>query len=190
MSSSIDRALMAMSIGDEDSGPLDMPDLPEYCSSENNILSIIGRVLNPEKQKISNLILDMPRKWKLYDRVRGIALSQEKFQFIFKCKQDMEMILEKEVHTYNEWTLVLERWVEHPPSDYLQHILVWVHMRNIPVNHYNVPAITWFGELLGHVEEVILDTKRSHRQDFVRVKLKFDVSRPLLRVKVVNLPKK
>ncbi|KAL1221272.1 hypothetical protein V5N11_032719 [Cardamine amara subsp. amara] len=99
------------------------------------------------------------------------------------------MVLEKGVHTYNEWTIVMERWVEHPPPDYLQHILVWVQLRNIPVNHYNVPAITWFGELVGQVKEVLLDTEKTQRQDFVRVKLKFDVSKPLQRAKVVNLPK-
>ncbi|KAL1214125.1 hypothetical protein V5N11_005684 [Cardamine amara subsp. amara] len=162
MSSSIDHALMAMSLEEEDE-PFNMPDLPEYCSCENNFLSIIGRVLNPDRQKVDNLILDMPRKWQLYDRVRGIALSKEKFQFIFKFEQDLEAILEKGVHTYNEWSLAIERWVEHPPPDYLQHIMVWVQMRNIPVNRYNVPAITWLGELVGHVKEVVLDTTNSQR---------------------------
>ncbi|KAL1188502.1 hypothetical protein V5N11_005931 [Cardamine amara subsp. amara] len=85
--------------------------------------------------------------------------------------------------------LAIERWVEHPPPDYLQFITVWVQMRNIPVNHYNVPAITWLGELVGHIDEVVLDLTRSQRQDFVRVKMKFDVSKPLCRSKIVNLPK-
>ncbi|KAL1214908.1 hypothetical protein V5N11_010234 [Cardamine amara subsp. amara] len=67
--------------------------------------------------------------------------------------------------------------------------MVWVQMRNIPVNYYNLPAITWLGELVGHVEEVVLDTERSQHQEFVRVKMKFDVSKPLQRAKMVNLPK-
>ncbi|KAL1212322.1 hypothetical protein V5N11_006524 [Cardamine amara subsp. amara] len=188
MSSSIDRALLALSL-DEEYEPFSMPDLPEYCSCENNVLSIIGRILNPDCQKVANIVLDMPRKWQISDRVRGIALSKEKFQFIFKFEKDLLDILEKGAHTYNEWTLVLERWVEHPPPDYLHHLSVWVQIRNITVNHYNIPAITWFGELVGHVEEVLLDTTKSQRQDFVRVKLKFDVSRPLQRAKTVNLPK-
>ncbi|KAL1214907.1 hypothetical protein V5N11_010233 [Cardamine amara subsp. amara] len=102
MSSSIDRALLAMSLDEEDDVLLDMPDLPVYCSSENNVLSIIGRVLNLDKQNVANLILDLPRKWQLYDRVRGITLSNEKFQFIFKYEQELEDVMEKGVHTYNE----------------------------------------------------------------------------------------
>ncbi|KAL1198550.1 hypothetical protein V5N11_021628 [Cardamine amara subsp. amara] len=179
---------MVMSLEEEDE-TFDMPYLPEYCSSENNVLSIIGRVLNPDFQKVANLVLDMPRKCQLFDRVRGIALSKEKFQFIYRFEQDLLAVLDKGVHTYNEWTLAMERWVEHPPPDYLQSIMVWVQMRNIHVNHYNVLAITWLGELIGHVEEVVLITERSQRQDFVRVKMKFDVSKPLQKSKVVNLPK-
>lgn len=42
--------------------PFNLPDLREYCSSEHNILSLMGRILNPDYQKVSDLILDMPRK--------------------------------------------------------------------------------------------------------------------------------
>lgn len=45
MSSGLDRVLMAMSIENVDE-PFDLPDLPEYCSSEENRLSLIGRILN------------------------------------------------------------------------------------------------------------------------------------------------
>lgn len=185
MSTSIDKALMAMSLEEEDK-PFDMPDLPEFCSSEKNVLSIMGRLLNPDCQKMSSLILDMPRKWQVSGRVRGVALSQEKFQFIFKHQFDMERILEKGVHTYNEWAMVIDRWVENPPPDYLQYVRVWIQIRNIPVNHYTVQAITALGEIVGQVKEVILEPERPQNMDYVRVLIEFDVSKPLRRSKVVN----
>lgn len=185
MSASIDRALMALSMQEEDE-PFVMPDLPEFCSSEKNVLSIIGRLLNPDCQSMSRLILNMPRKWQLVGRVRGVALSQEKFQFIFKHSHDMEAILERGVHTYNEWAIAIDRWVENPPADYLQYISVWVQIRNIPVNHYTVQAITALGGLVGEVKEVILDPTNPQNQDFVRVRVIFDVSKPLRRAKIVQ----
>lgn len=148
MSASIDRALMAMSL-EEDDEPFTMPDLPELCSSEKNVQSIVGRLLNPDCQKISNLILNLPRKWQIADRVRGVALSNEKFQFIFDYKHEMEAILNKGVHTFNEWALAIDRWVENPPPDYLQFIPVWIQIRNIPVNHYTIPTITMLGDFVG-----------------------------------------
>lgn len=109
---------MVMSLEEEDV-LFDLPNLLQYCSSEKNSLSLMDRVLNPDCQNMSDLILDMPRNWQLYDIVRGIALSIEKFQFIFKYKHDLEDVLKKGVHTFNQWTLAIDRWIEKPTVDYL-----------------------------------------------------------------------
>lgn len=122
----------------------------------------------------------------MYERVRGVALTREKFQFIFEYEHELKAILDKGVHTFNEWTLAIERWVEEPPDDYLQFIEVWVQIRNIPVNHYTPQVFTQLGELIGQVIEVAYDPLKPQINDFVRVKVKFDVSRPLRRYKVVN----
>ncbi|KAF8044528.1 hypothetical protein N665_8505s0001 [Sinapis alba] len=93
MISSLDRALLAMSLEEEDV-PFVLPDLPQY---------------NSYCQKISNLIRDMPRKWQKYDKVHGMALTSERYQFIFKYEHDLVEILEKGVHTFNDWALAIER---------------------------------------------------------------------------------
>lgn len=95
-------------------------------------------------------------------------------------------ILAKGVHTFNEWTLAIERWVENPPTDYLQFIEVWVQIRNIPVNHYTIPTITMLGEFVGQVVEVAFDPSKSQITEYVRVKVKFDVSKPVCRSKNIN----
>lgn len=110
MSSNIDKAMMVMHLEVEDE-IYKLPDLPQYNSCEGNAMSLIGRILNPDCQNLSSLILDMPRKWQIYDRVRGVALSKERFQFIFQHEHDLEEILKKGVHTYNQWAIVMERWV-------------------------------------------------------------------------------
>ncbi|XP_010515282.1 PREDICTED: uncharacterized protein LOC104791160 [Camelina sativa] len=187
MSVVIDKALMAMSL-DEDDEPFMMPNLPEFCASEKNELSLIGRILNPNSQKVSNVVLTMPRKWQKIGRVRGLALSKERFQFIFSKEYDLLEIMEKGFQTFNEWGLVLDRWMEKPPSDFLQFVKIWVQIRNIPVNHYTDKAITALGELIGQVLEVVCDPDKPQNQDFVRVLIKFDVSRPLRKSKVIGLP--
>lgn len=121
MSSSIDKILMMLSL-EEDDEPFNLPDEPQFSSSKDNPLSLIGRILNPDSQKVSDVVLNMPRKWQIYDRVRGIALSKEKFQFIFKYEHDLETILKKGVHTYNQWALAMDKWIEFPPPDYLHFI--------------------------------------------------------------------
>lgn len=49
-------------------------------------------------------------------------------------------------------------------------------------------AITSLGNLIGEVKEVAFDPNKPQIQEFVRVKVLFDVARPLRRSKVVNLP--
>lgn len=99
---------------EEEDVPVNLPDLPQYSALECNKLSVIGRTLNPDSQRMKDLILDMPRKWHVYDRVRGVALSPTMFQFIFKYEHDLDEVMRKRVWTFNEWSVVIDRWVEKP----------------------------------------------------------------------------
>ncbi|XP_019101704.1 PREDICTED: uncharacterized protein LOC104788199 [Camelina sativa] len=187
MSSSIDTLIKAMSLEEADE-PFILPDLPQFSSRDTNSMSLMGRLLNPDCQNVSDIVLDMPRKWLIYDHVRGVALSRDKFQFIFKYEQDLEKILNLGAHTYNQWSLLLQRWVEIPPPNYLQSTQIWVQIRNIPVNHHTKEVITVFTEFAGPVIQVEYDPSISQNKDFVRAEILFDVSKSLRRSKVINLP--
>lgn len=63
MSAAMDKALMAISLEEEDDVPFVMPDLPEYISLERNKRSLIGRLLNLDVQKMPDFIFEMSRKW-------------------------------------------------------------------------------------------------------------------------------
>ncbi|KAG2303618.1 hypothetical protein Bca4012_062356 [Brassica carinata] len=187
MSAAMDRALMALSLEQEEEDvPFTMPDLPGFSSAEENAFSIIGRTLYPKYQKISGLILTMPRKWKKEGKVRGVALSEEKFQFIFQTEHDLMDVLEQGVHTYNEWPMVLERWMENPPEDYLQFIPLWVQISKIRENYYTLSALTSLGEMLGEVKLVAFDPTKPITQPFIRVQVSFNVANPLRMAKVLN----
>ena len=79
---------------EEEEEPFVLPDNPEYYSTGRNSLSLVGRILNPQCQAMYDVILDMPHKWKLYDRVKGVAISKERFQFIFKHEHDLQDVLD------------------------------------------------------------------------------------------------
>ncbi|XP_023640355.1 uncharacterized protein LOC111831078 [Capsella rubella] len=183
----MDKALMAMSLEEEEDTPFDMLDLPEFSSSQRNVLSLVGRLLNPECQDMQALVRNMPRKWQKWGKVTGVALTKEKFQFIFNSEHDLQDVLDKGAHTFNEWSIAVDRWYEHPPDNYLQFIPLWVQIWNLPINHFTIAAITSLGELIGQVLEVAYDPDRPQLQEYVRVKVMFDVSRPLRRSKVINI---
>ncbi|CAA7054269.1 unnamed protein product, partial [Microthlaspi erraticum] len=147
MSAAMDRAMMAMSIKEEDL-PVEIPNRPEYCSKENNALSMIDRVLNPKCQNVAHLIVDLPRKWGKAGRIRGVVLSNESFQFFFKTEHDLEEIMDKGVQSFNEWAVVMERWVEKEPPEFLQFVPLWVQIRELPLNHYRSQTIWDIGDVL------------------------------------------
>ncbi|XP_023633422.1 uncharacterized protein LOC111829022 [Capsella rubella] len=182
----LEKALQKMSISDDK--PLILSNQPKFCSSERNSCSILGRFLNPENQRMSNWILDMPRIWRLYDRVRGVALSKDKFQFFFKSEEDLEGILKQGVWTQDDWCVVMEKWIEKPPDDYLMFLPVWIRLRNIPVNYYTKDTIQEIAECVGQVLQVVFELEKSQVQDYVRVRVLLDVSNPLRNSKEVQLP--
>lgn len=85
---------------------------------------------------MSTLIWRMPRKWQKEGKCRGVSLSEERFLFFFDSEHYLLDVLEKGVHTFNEWVIVLERWVEEPPDDYLQFIPLWIQISKIPMDYY------------------------------------------------------
>lgn len=105
----LDKYLQEMKIDEEEAAPLVLPNQPNFNSKDRNLKSIIGRFLNPNNKRMSKWILDMPRIWRLYNRVRGIALSRYQFQFIFKLDEDIIEILKIGVWTQDDWCVVMDR---------------------------------------------------------------------------------
>ncbi|XP_020874444.1 uncharacterized protein LOC110226633 isoform X2 [Arabidopsis lyrata subsp. lyrata] len=62
-------------------------------------------------------------------------------------------------------------------------------MTFVSCEYYTEQAITLLGDLVGQVTEVVFDPDKPQNKDFVRVMVKFDVSKPLRKSKLVNLPK-
>ncbi|XP_010484850.2 PREDICTED: uncharacterized protein At4g02000-like [Camelina sativa] len=180
------KAIQAMSI--EDDKPLTLLNQSKFCSSERNCCSVMGRFLNPTNERMSNWILDMSRLWRLNNRVRGVALSQERFQFIFKSLDDLDEILKTGVWTHDDWCVFMEKWIEKPQDDYLMFLPLWIRLRNIPINYYTKEKIQEVAECLGKVLKIEFDSEKSQAQVYVRVQVLFDVRKPLRNSKAIQLP--
>lgn len=83
--------------------------------------------------------------------------------------------------------MVLERWVENPPEDYLQYVPIWVQISQIPVNYYNMKALSTLGDLVGKTKVVAFDPTKPITHAFVRVQVLLNVAHPLKKFRVLNL---
>lgn len=96
------KSLKTMKI-DDDEEPLTLPDSPRFRVFDGNSISLLGRLLNPDCQSMERMIDYMPTAWRLHGRVRGIALSRDRFQFIFQREEDLQTVLNDRPWSYNHW---------------------------------------------------------------------------------------
>lgn len=186
MEYALDKALQEMTL--EEDKPIVLQNLPKYSSCQRNECSIIGRLLCPENQKMSSMIHEMSRLWRVYNRTRGFALPNDRFQFVFDSETELETVLTAGAWTFNDWSLTLERWVENPSDDYLKILPIWIRLRNIPVNYNTAETIQEIAEHIGQVTHVAFDPLKPHNRGFVRVRVLFDTTRPLKNSRKLQLP--
>ncbi|XP_013632825.1 PREDICTED: uncharacterized protein LOC106338381 [Brassica oleracea var. oleracea] len=175
-----------MTLGEDKS--IIIPEDDDYCAMERGSMSILGRLLNPDCQNMGRMLRTMPKVWKIYDRVGSIALTRERFQFIFDLETDIQMVLKQGFWTFDDWGMALERWVETPPPAYLQTAMIWVRLHNLPVNYLQLKTIDAVVDVIGHVKVIEFDPTKPHLLEYVRVQVVLDLNQPLQDKKSVTLP--
>ncbi|XP_056843353.1 uncharacterized protein LOC130495835 [Raphanus sativus] len=130
----------------------------------------------------------MPKVWKVYERARGIALTRERFQFIFDLETDIQTVLRQGFWTFDDWGMAIERWVEHPPVNYLQTAAIWVRFKNLPANYLTTKTMDIVADGIGHVEVIEFDPGKPLLNDNVCVQVRLDLNLPLRDKKSVTLP--
>lgn len=113
MADFLQNAIQSMSLEDEE--PLTLPDSPRFRVIDENETSLLGRLLNPDCQSMARMIDYMPTAWRVVGRVRGIALSRDRFQFVFQREEDLQTVLKDRPWSYNHWAMTHERWTLNPP---------------------------------------------------------------------------
>ncbi|XP_018448825.1 uncharacterized protein LOC108820375 [Raphanus sativus] len=186
MADNLHNAINSLSLHDEE--PVDLPDNPMFHVYEENAMSLLGRLLNPACQLMDKMIETMPRVWRVYNRVRGIALSRDKFQFVFQREEDMLTVLNDRPWSYNNWTILLDRWVPAPPANFLTTVDVWVRIRHIPMNHYRIETMDFLASKIGDVLEIAYDPKVSQKETYIRALVRLDIANPAIEFKPLNLP--
>ncbi|KAJ4883866.1 hypothetical protein Rs2_33959 [Raphanus sativus] len=186
MADLLQKAIQAMSLEEEE--PLTLPDSPRFRVIEENQLCLMGRLLNPDCQVMAKMIDFMPTAWRMIGRVRGIALSRDRFQFVFQREEDLLTVIKDGPWSYNYWAMVLERWSPNPPKDSLRMLDVWIRIRNIPAIFFKIETMYKLAAEVGKVEVVEYDPKASHTKEYIRALVHFDTDKPAKAARKLNVP--
>lgn len=88
---------------------------------------------------------------------------------------------------FDDWGMVLERWVEVFSRFYFQIVAVWVRLRNISVNYFTAKTIDAIVDGIGYVEVIEFDSEKFLFNDYVRVQVIIDFNVSVRDKKSFNL---
>ncbi|KAF8077398.1 hypothetical protein N665_1040s0002 [Sinapis alba] len=94
-------------IDEEDDDPIHISDqadenlIREYC------LSLIGKILNPQNQNGPQLIIVMPEKWGMSEKITSCDLGNGRFLFNFYSEEDLNAVLSFGPFHHNDCMFVL-----------------------------------------------------------------------------------
>lgn len=133
----------------------DNSDLIKSCSK-----ILMGRCMNPPAQEMKALLSNLPKIWKLEDRVVGKDLGLGKFQFEFENEEDIEGVLKFQPYHFDFWMIALAKWQPKRSLNYPSEIPLWVRVLGVSKEFRTAPTFESIGDAIGRVIEVDLDLMR------------------------------
>ena len=122
--------------------------------------TLIGRCMNPAEQQMKALFTNLPKIWKLEERVTGMDLGFGKFQFDFKTEEELEGVLKQQPFHFDYWMLALAKWQPKQSKAFPSEIMFWVRVIGLPLEFRTVPTFESIGGALGRTVAVDLDQNR------------------------------
>ncbi|XP_024006598.1 uncharacterized protein LOC112083099 [Eutrema salsugineum] len=119
-------------------------------------LTLIGRVTNPEAQRMWSLIPVLSDLWKnvlkTSTRATGSDLGQGLFQFQFSSEEDIQTVLDNRPYHFAQWMIIIQRWEPTLSPSFPSQIPFWIKVQGIPVHLWTTEIIRGVGEDLGLLE--------------------------------------
>ena len=162
----------------QDEEPTVVPPLMCAEAVRLNRFSIVGVLVNPEKQSMSALINQMPCIWGVTEKVIGRVIDSRRFQFVFKTEDAMNRVLEKSPWYFADRLIVLKRWAPTVTEESLKKVQFWVQIRGIPPHYLSRAIVDFVGDKLGQVVDVEFDDS-TNLTDYVWVLVNWNIDNPL-----------
>ena len=138
------------------------PSLDTSALIEDNSLTLIGRLTNPQEQRIRTLITSLPRIWNIQGDVVGSDLGHNCFQFRFEKEEDLRDVLDNRPYHFGYWMVIIQRWEPIISETFPSLIRLWVRIKGLPLHFWHETMVCNIGKELGTYEKYEL-TKTSAR---------------------------
>lgn len=157
--------------------------VPAFNNSElrkKHSLTIIGRLTNPEVQRMWSMIPFFADRWKTSSRPIGADLGQGRFQFQFSNEQDLLKVLDNQPYHFSKWMIILQRWEPTSSSSFPSKIPFWIDVKGIPVHLWSEETLYSVAKGVGHF------VKAEITATYARVRVVVDGLQPLVKQTFVD----
>lgn len=143
------------------------PDLDTSALIQANQLTLIGRLTNPQEQRMSDVISSLPRKWNLEGAVSGSDLGHSCFQFRLSSERDIKSVLDNCPYHCNNWMIILQRWEPIISPSFPSQIPFWIKLEGLPLHFWHEKMIYEIGHELGHLDKYDISQTSARMRVFV-----------------------
>lgn len=147
---------------------------------KENALTLIGRVTNPQEQRIWALLPALPRKWQLQGRATGSDLGNGLFQYRFEREEDLQRVLDNRPYHFAYWMVIIQRWEPIISASFPSQIPFWIRIKGLPLHFWLDEMVCNIGKDLGTFLNHEL-TKTS-----ARVKVLIDGLKPITKKAIIE----
>ncbi|XP_010467667.1 PREDICTED: uncharacterized protein LOC104747689 [Camelina sativa] len=117
-------------------------------------MTFIGRLMNPNVQRMESLLINLPKIWKMEDKVVGADLGQGLFQFNFEAEEELQTVLQNRPYHFDGWMVSLVKWEPIISSTYPSTINFWVKVTGIPMHLWEDETLRAIAKKVGILREI------------------------------------
>ncbi|CAA7014755.1 unnamed protein product [Microthlaspi erraticum] len=132
------------------------PEMDKTDLVHQNSLTLIGRLTNPQEQKMWTMIPYISSRWELRGRAVGSDLRNHCFQFRFDYADDLQKVLNNRPYQYAKWMLILQKWEPIISPTFPSQIPFWIQLKGIPLHYWKKELLCDIGKEIGDYKEQIL----------------------------------
>lgn len=149
----------------------------------------LAKVNSPKTFSHSAFIANMKYAWSLAKEVKFKAIEENLFQLQFSCLGDWRKVMDEGPWIFRGYAVLLEEYdgITKPSKIKFKKMIAWARIYDLPTGFRTTNIGRQLGNKIGEFLKVDLDDETNGWRDFLRIKVKLDVDKPLTRIVYISL---
>lgn len=172
---------------DEDQGIVLEEDIEELKAGAR--WTALAKVLSLKPFSHAAFLANMKYAWSLAKDFSFKAIDENLFVLQFSCLGDWCKVLDDGPWLFRGNPMLLEEYdgIRKPSSVKFQNLNIWARVYDLPTGFRTKNIARQIGEKIGEVLKVDLGDETSGWRDYLRIRVKLDITKPLTRIVYVSV---